>query len=291
MHNRAVSRPLAALVAPLVAIGAAAAPARADVAQAVPDDARAGPHAGELPADPAFTRATWPTRLIWRPLVLDAGMIEARLAGEVSLGRGALLDPVSVAPDLWVGVNRRLTVGIAHGLGEDHAARPRSGAGRGVCAGDGCAATYGGVALDTRFHLRGELIGRLAVDVRRFDPAVVALELGAVGRWRMGDVAVVVAPALAIGLHRRDLANREDAALPVTVQWQAARRVAVEAGIGLRGPVDDFFGALEVPVHAGVVVVPHRDVDVGASFGLPDPLGADGPAARHAVLWIAWRPL
>jgi len=248
---------------------AVAAPAHADDAQAVPEDARLGPHAAELPDAPWFEADTWPRRLIWRPLVLDCRMIEARLAATAAAA-------VSIAPELWVGVNRRLTVGITHPAG-------------GVCL--DCDRAYDAATAEARFHLRGaergfELAGRFAIAAHRLAPATVAIELGAIARMRQGDVAVVTAPTLSIGLTRRDLDNRERIALPVTLQWQATGWFALELGSGLAGPVEGLFGALEVPLRAGAILSPRRDLDLGFTGGLPDAFATD---EAEATAFVAWR--
>jgi hypothetical protein len=246
-----------------------AAPARADDAQAVPEDARRGPHARELPAAPWFEADTWPRRLIWRPLVLDCGMIEARLATTVG-------DEVAIAPALAFGVNRRLTVGVSH-------------PDRGLCP--GCDRAYDDVAVDARFHLRGaerelELAGRFGMAARRLSPATVALELGAIARLRVRDLAMVMTPSLSIGMTRRDLENRERFTIPVTLQWQATGWLAFELGGGLAGPVEGLSDALEVPAHAAVIVSPRHDLDLGFSGDLPDAFTTD---AAEATAWLAWR--
>lgn len=241
-----------------------AAPARADDAQAVPEDARLGPHAGELPTAPWFEADTWPRRLIWRPLVLDCHMLEARVSARAGTD-------VAVAPDLWFGVNRRLTVGVVH----------RGG----VCV-SGCDDRYRDVAAEARFHLRGDAAGVFAIQARDLDPATTSLALGAITRWRSGDVAVVAAPALQLGLTRRDLDNRERLSVPVTLQWQATGWLAFELGAGIAGPIDGFFGAPEASLRAGVTASPRRDLDVGLGTALPDAFAsADG----EATAWLAWR--
>jgi hypothetical protein len=241
--------------------------ALADDAQAVPEDARLGPHAAELTAAPWFEADTWPRRLIWRPLVLDCGMVEARLAATAG-------DEPSLQPALAYGVNRRLTLAVTHA--------------RGVCP--GCDRVYDDATVDARFHLRGaerglELAGRFAVAARRLSPATTAVELGAIARFRAGDVAVVAEPSLSIGLTRRDLDNRERASIPVTLQWQATAWFALSFGTGLAGPVEGLIGALELPLRAGVVATPLRSLDVGFTGGFADAFATDEASATAFVAW------
>ncbi|MCB9561346.1 MAG: hypothetical protein H6708_13140 [Kofleriaceae bacterium] len=272
---------LAGVVA-AVALAAAATTAAAVVA---PGPARAEP-------------APWPRRAVDRPLRLAPGMVEVRLAAELSLSAGAVGEPVAIAPDVWVGVNRRLTLGVTHSW----AARGGLGAGRGLCLGataevadGGCPGRYDAVALDARFAipaLGDDTVGLVALDARRLSPATVALEVGVASRWRSGDLAVVVAPVLALGLARRDLGNQERVRVPVTVQWQAADRVALTLTTGFTSTADDLFGDLAIVVGAGAAVTVRDDLDLGVAAGLPRALGGAGQGGtdeRYATAWLTWR--
>jgi hypothetical protein len=228
-----------------------------------------------------------------RPLVLARGEVLARLTLEASLAAGAVLEPVSLAPDLWVGVTHRLAVGVTH----SSATRGRVTAGRGLClrgAAAGCDARYAGVAADARFRLRArgpEVAGRVAIDFRRLSPAVVALEIGAVARWRKGRLAVTAEPYLSLGLVHSALDNPVAGNLPVALSWQVVPCVAVDVRTGFRGTLRDFLGTLEVPLGVGATFGLRGGVDVGASAGLTNAAGADGgAAARVAEVHVAWRP-
>lgn len=227
-----------------------------------------------------------------RPLVLPRGEVLAGLTVEANLAAGAALEPVSLAPDLWVGVTHRLAVGVTH----SSATRGRMIAGRGLCLrgeAAGCDARWAGVAADARFRIRSggpELAGRIAIDFRRWSPTVVALEVGAVARWREGRLAVTAEPYFSLGLTHAELDNPVAGNLPIALSWQIVPCVAVDVRTGFRGRISDFLGTIEVPLGLGATVALRGGVDVGASAGLTNAAGADGgAAARVAEIHVAWR--
>src|SRR5687767_11603153 len=55
-----------------------------------------------------------PNDLVARPLVLDEGAVDLRLALEVGVQRVALARPLSFAPDAWWGISPRWTIGLIH---------------------------------------------------------------------------------------------------------------------------------------------------------------------------------
>ncbi len=134
-----------------------------------------------------------PRDLVARPLVLARGEVEARLVAELSVSRGALAAPFSLAPDAWLGLGRRWTVGVVHsaqslGLLEDGATLCFRGS-----PPFGCDRAYTGSGVDVRWGWRAGALavaprGRLVLrDVDPWKPAVTA---GALARWTRGRFAV-----------------------------------------------------------------------------------------------------
>ena len=89
--------------------------------------------------DGSYSKDDWPLQVTKRPLVLAPGMLE--LAGNtvrVSLSKDFVGDPISLAPSLFYGINKKLSVGITHDTG--------------ICvAGDLCDKTYNDLALGARY--------------------------------------------------------------------------------------------------------------------------------------------
>jgi hypothetical protein len=246
----------AALV--VIAIGAAAAPARADV---------------------------WPDAL-----VLPRGELHVRATVELELGTRIAFEPVSLAPDAWWGATDRLTIGVvtsAHALS-------RVEAGSGLCltgSAHGCPRLYDNLALDGRWSLRR---GRLAVAARArlaarsFDPWKPSLRPGVRVRWRRGPLALEADPHLQLGLANRDRGNRDQLSLPLWVRFQLGCRAAGWVHTGVRGEVAGFSEKYEIPLAVGAAVRV-GPVDVGAEVGFPALLGPQNVVGgRSAYLYVEW---
>ena len=138
--------------------------------------------------------------------------VEVRAALELGLHA-----PRSLAIDAWAAVGERLVLGLTM----SHTARHELGAGRGLClarCGDRLSAPpdddpYRAAGLAAEAHLRfaPDVTGRVALDTTRFAPTPVALQLGFDVTRHAGAFTLLVAPAIAIGLVRRDLDDNRDA--------------------------------------------------------------------------------
>lgn len=257
------------------------------------------PATAELPSllDQPRSKEDWPQELVRRPLTLAPGMLELTLPVNANLSDGAVGEPVFLNPSLYYGVTQGLTVGVRHFLGLC------------VTGGDhGCPKVYNDVGIDTIWSLgQGDTwdfaLGA-ALNATRFDPFTLSAEGRLAARWRLYPLAVTVAPQLDVGLTERDtgvatiagggggvgggagatgLGNREVLTIPVTVQLQATRQLAVSVGVALSGPLstagDLGFGDLyTIPVAAGVDYALTSMLDLGAAFSFSNLLGKDGSA-------------
>jgi hypothetical protein len=260
-----------------VLIGAGLALASARAGADAPIDPLAAPAEAEAAPAPA--------------LVVPRGHLVARLSVEANLGRGHAFEPISLAPDLWLGVTHRLALGVTHATID----RGRIGAGRGLClrgAAEGCLDRYGGAAIEARFTIRDhglELAGHFAIDLRGFRPNVVALEVGAIARWRGGRMTIIAAPDASLGLTNAALNNRATANLPIVIAAAATPCLALEVHTGMRGLFDDFLGTIEVPLAVGARWTGPRGLALGGTVGLTNAVGAGGGAtARAAALYVEW---
>src|SRR5688572_10459694 len=62
----------------------------------------------------AIPAAAEPNDLVARPLVLAPGELHAQLAIELNLAPDLVGRPLSLAPDAWLGLTPRWTVGVIH---------------------------------------------------------------------------------------------------------------------------------------------------------------------------------
>lgn len=127
--------------------------------------------------------------------------VELRLASE--LGHAD-----SLAADGYYDVNERFRLAVT----TSSDARRMLGAGRGLCVHD-CNERYAGLAAEAQIRAGDHLVGRGAIDTSRFAPTAVAAELGLDLHYTTGPLHVLVAPALRLGIARRDLSNGDTAAV------------------------------------------------------------------------------
>lgn len=186
----------------------------------------------------------------------------------VNLSRGAVAEPVYVAPHFYWGVSERLTLGVTHQ--------------RGLClTGDqhGCGRVYDdvGFGLIAGIHRSEdvEIDFHLGVPISSFDPFTVGTRLGALMRWNFGRVALVLDPYLYFRITRRDdpPGGPDAVAVPVWVYFQPTRRVAPFVGVELRAPLDGFPDHAVGAAEGGVIFEVTNDVDLGVVLRFDRPFG------------------
>jgi hypothetical protein len=222
-----------------------------------------------------------------RSLTLPDGSFE--ITGEparpkilgINLSRDRAGEPVYVAPHFYWGAADRVTVGITHdrGLcltGEDGGCgdRPYNDAGFGLLAG----------LSQGRDH---EIDFHLGVPVGSFDPFVMGVKTGVLGRINATSFAFVFDPFIYAGITRRDEGNREALVIPIWFYFQATRSVAPFVGTGVAGPLDDFGGNFAVPVEGGVVFEVAQNVDLGVVLRFDNLLGNHSTADARELGMLA----
>jgi hypothetical protein len=244
------------------------------------------------PFDPSAPRAA-ATDLINRPLVLDRGELRARLAIEAGFSTAGFAHPLALAPDLWLGVTSRLTLGVIHSSASVDVIDARDT----LCLradAASCSHAYRGGGLDVVWSWRdGELAiaprGRLLL--RDIDPIKPAATLGALIRWTTGRASVLTDPYLRLGLANRALGNRAAVFVPI---W-----LAFEPGFGARSSDP---GSWLIALHTGwdaelailgdgwhipvAVELTTRAIDrlsVGLSAGFPHLLGPQNNVKDRAI--------
>lgn len=245
-----------ALAWPLAAIGAIH-----DGARAFAEDA---PAAGELGA----TRLAAPAhRLVVHALL------------EVSLSKDAAFAPVSIAPDLWYGATRAITVGFVHS--SRAATGLLGGAGDGLCLtgqDNGCARVYDRGGLLARVHVAAgttSLALEGGVLARSTDPFTLSMKLGLAARWQHGKLAAELTPSVWLGLNERDAGNREVAYVPVSLSFALSRKLAIAGQLGLIAPFEDFRDEVVIATSVGAQVMAPRQTWVDVVFSLPHWLDTD----------------
>lgn len=249
-----------------------------------------------LPARPAHAE---PRDLVARPVTLDRGALEAHLVAELSARGGRLGEPLSLAPDAWLGVTPRLTVGVVHsarslGLLDDGASLcVRRGR-----APYGCDRAYNGGGVDVRWRWReGAINGSLAIAprarllVRDVEPWKPAATAGALVRWTRGRFAITADPYLRLGLANRERGNRAALVVPIrlavqpTCRWLVALHAGWDGELAVLG--DGWRGPLGLAVEARAASRLHVAVEGGlrSLVGPQTDLGA-----RTLAIAIAWRP-
>jgi len=211
-----------------------------------------------------------PRDLVARPLALARGELDARLVAELSLRSGEVAAPISLAPDAWLGVAPRWTLGVVHsaqslGLIDDGATlcfrgRPP----------DGCDRVYRGSGVDARWSWReGPLAvaprARLVVrDTGPWKPAVTA---GALVRWTRSRFAIAGDPYLRLGLANRDRGNRAALVVPVWLAVQPTARWLVALHTGWESELavvrDGWHGPLGLATEARVASHLRAAVELG----------------------------
>jgi hypothetical protein len=234
-----------------------------------------------------YTKDTWPLEATKRPLTLDGGMLEIR--GDTflfNLSDGAVGEPFSLAPDLYYGVDKKLTVGITHEIG--------------IClAGEenGCAEVYNDFAIDALYGvmMKGsfQLAGHGGLGFKSIDPFMMGLNVGVLGRINAGNLAIVFDPRLYVGFTERDSElpyGKEMLSIPLWAQFQVNTQTMAYAVSGFEGPLDGFGDGYQVPLGVGALFAVNNRIDFGGEFRFTNLLGKDGDAdGRWLILRAALR--
>lgn len=219
-------------------------------------------------AEPGAARLTAPARRL---------VVHALL--EVNLSKDAAGSPVSIAPDLWFGVTRGITLGFIHS--SRAATGLFGGAGDGLCLtgeAGGCARLYDRAGLLARIHVAG---GGLSVALdggvlaQSTDPMVLSAKAGLVARAQLGKLAFELTPSVWIGLTERDGGNRELMYVPVSLSYALGRRLALAAQAGMIAPFEHFRDEVVIAASVGAQARVGAQTTIDLVFSLPHWLDTD----------------
>ena len=249
-----------------------------------------GGAAATVDASAAYTKDTWPTAYVDRPVTLAPGMIQVHADFYGNLSTDLVFKPFGLAPDIHYGVNDKMTVGLVHGrslclAGEDN----------------GCAKLYDDVGLDVLFSLKRDAKMDLAahVDANAYslDPFTIALRLGVLLKYQMDKLAIFADPGIGIGVTERDAGNKETIAIPVQIAYQINPNLAgfLRTGIGglslavaadyngaatLDGDIG-FGDTFTIPLGVGILYGVSNKLDIGAEFDFPGIAGSDAASSDN----------
>ena len=258
-----------------------------------------------------FTLDDYAIAVVDRPLTLPQGVLEISAPLGISLSSGAGGEPTFLNPSISYGVSDDLTVGVRHFLGLCFSGEDGN-----------CPEFYNDISLDALYTLlasgRLKVAAGAALNVAPItDPTSVSGEVRLPIKFGGAQLALVLSPTLNFGLNERDdgpktygttfnagtydviipagtVPNREVLRLPLTVQLQPSRELAVLVGASVDGALDPLVGSFSdvyrIPVMFGTVYSPSRSFDVGAALTFPDLMGQDGTADdRFLSLFAALR--
>jgi hypothetical protein len=242
------------------------------------------------------------------PLTLGKGkLLIAGSTVNVNLSSEAVAQPISLAPSVWYGVDDRLTLGLTHDGGSTPWT-PRPGlrtvttfdgignplpetGGFGICVtGDdnGCSGVYDNVGIDGLYSLRQDrlsLAGHAGLDLGSFDPFLLQLRIGALGRYQVNDrISIVFDPRLRFGITERE-SNKELIDLPIWAWYAVNERVGVYFHTGLSGQLDGFGDSYAIPLQIGGDYQVNEQLTAGLDFAflrVNDGLGGRGLGLRVA---------
>lgn len=235
-----------------------------------------------------------PQDFVARPIVLGAGQVEAELVIETNLApSGGFARPLSFAPDAWIGVTPRLTLGLVHS--DPSLDRIEPGASLCVRRDDFlCDGFYRGGGIDARYLAYEDpawsIAPRARFLIRDLDPVKPALTLGGEVRWHHGRYGISSDPYLQLGLGNNDRGNRAELWFPVVFALQPTCRWVFELHSGWNSDVAVANDGWHIPAELAVRAAATPHIDVGAGFGFTSILGPqNNPKQRVAFITIGWR--
>ena len=222
------------------------------------------------------------------PLVRDRDEVYARLSIEANLQKLKIARPLSFAPDLYVGVTDRLTLGLIHsGQSVD-----RIDTGASFCvrelARSSCDGIYQGSGLDVRWAWHAAIVPHARLLLRDIDPVKPAVTAGTLLRWTRGRYAITSDPYLRVGLANRAEGNRDALVVPI---WLGLHAGSTELSVhtGISGDLQAWRDGWHVPFALVAETVPAREIVLGIEAGFPSLLGPQNNSRTVAIVYAGWR--
>lgn len=231
-------------------------------------------------------------------LTLRQGVVAGHLAIEISVSSDNVLAPVSIAPDLHVGVLDDLTLSLVHSSSALTGFRGSAGAGVCVSGEDkNCRTTYasGGVeALYTLTRGSAAVAANAGILWTTIDPVHTDLKLGFKLRLSEGAVFATFSPNVWLALDDRFdriIAHEHQLWLPIGMWLKTTPEFAVGVGTGVKGPLKNFGDRMSIPAGLAGQYSVSSQLGFGASLVFGKVLGGSdvmdlGFDARVVQVWL-----
>lgn len=231
------------------------------------------------------------------PGVLPRGIFVTTITAEIEASKDTFGDPISIAPDLAVGVTDELTVMALHStFGRTGF---RGNAGSGICVTDACRQTYDNAGAEAAYNLVTgpvALAANAGVHAVSLDLGHYAAKAGARFRAMAGPVAITSLPSVLIAVTKRDdqVKNLDRVFVPVNVSLPIAPGFTLGLITGFKSPLDDLSTRYELAAGAFASYAVNDSVAFSASWvhgkvaGGDDalPAGTSGLDSRALQLWV-----
>jgi len=210
-------------------------------------------------------------------MTLPGGGFQFSAVIEANLGASKIAKPISIAPDLWIGLHDRLTLGIYH---SGRAANGfLSGVGTGLCLRDGMSGTCKAGLGDIYTFVGSEM--RIGLTQGGFATALVlggnarfleaeklfAGKAGFHARIHSKRVAIELSPMVNVGINQRAV-NQDQVFVPVTFYLRFAPRVSLALQGGFATTLKKAGDNYRVPAAAGMSFWLGNHISIDAAFGL-----------------------
>jgi hypothetical protein len=221
--------------------------------------------------------------MVGRPLVLAPGELVAELVVEADLAQFA--QPLSLAPDAWLGVTSRLTVGLT----TSDAALDLVDDGASVClrANPFFGCPNPGTGVDVRYAVTDRIVPRVRMLERDFEPFKPALALGALVRvasTRHFDL--VVDPYVQLGLGNNGLGNSSAIAVPIFATFQLARPLALTAETGYFTDIDVWQDGFNIPLGVTLTGRVVRHLELAGQVGFTSLAGPQNNVKQREGFFV-----
>jgi len=232
------------------------------------------------PEAPAAAPATSGERVT---MPAKRGMVHAQIG--INLSTDLVGKPINLSPDIWYGLNDKLTIGLIHtGVGQTGI---QGGVGTSLCLtgeDNGCGKIYDNVGIDLRYTLKSDAKLQIALDgglfVNSFDPFQLRLKVGVAGRYRLGkQLALEFQPNISFGVTERDGAvdamgnslggNKEALALPATFVYGLNEKIGLLGQVSLSLPFEDAGDLYAVGLALGGNYALNKQFSLELIFALP----------------------
>ena len=213
------------------------------------------------------------------------GLLSLKVTLAMNLSSDLIGQPLSIAPNLYYGINDRFQVGLIH----DGPMRQQTRPGAGLCltgSDNGCANVYDNVGLDAMYGVvfgpALHLSGHGSLYVTSFDAGTVMLAVGVTGKIHLTNTAAVFFdPQIGVQLAKRDTVD-DMLFLPVEFQYQVGLPTTIKLLTGVTGSLSTLGDTYEVPVGIGFNRNLDATFDIGARFSFDNMLGKQAEGSGRA---------